>query len=131
MAGGRPTECTPEIIKIAKSYVDEYESVHKHVIPSVVGLCKVLKVARSTVYLWAEDEDGEFSDILEEIKAYQHFDLTSKGLMGKFNSTITKLMLTKHGYSDKQDSTVANPEGQSFKTDNKWEVEFVNASPKS
>ena len=33
----------------------------------------------------------------------QEKDLINKGLTGDFNSTITKLILTKHGYSDKQD----------------------------
>lgn len=131
MPAGRPTDCTPELIEQARDYVKDYHVVHGHIIPSAVGLCKVINVARSTIYRWAEEDGSEFKDILEEIKDYQHFDLTSKGLEGKFNPTITKLMLTKHGYSDKQDSTLGNADGQPFKTEGKWEIEFVNATTPS
>lgn len=108
---GRPTKCTPELIEQAKAYVLEYKDVHEHVIPSVVGLCKVLKIAKSSVYLWGAEEDSEFSDILEELMEYQQHELLNSGLSGTFNSTITKLILTKHGYTDKQDTQLTGAQG--------------------
>ena len=36
--------------------------------------------------------------------------LIAKGLKGEFNASITKLMLTKHGYTDKQDVTTGGKE---------------------
>ncbi|WP_415843310.1 terminase small subunit [Xenorhabdus thuongxuanensis] len=37
--------------------------------------------------------------------------LINKGLTGDFNSTIAKMMLTKHGYSDKQEIDHRSPDG--------------------
>ena len=54
------------------------------------------------MYKW-EAENKEFSDILADIKAKQESVLINKGLSGDFNSAITKLVLGKHGYHDKQD----------------------------
>lgn len=48
------------------------------------------------------DESVEFSDTLEAIKTIQENELLNKGLTGEFNSTIAKLMLSNHCYSDKQ-----------------------------
>lgn len=103
--GGGQTKYTPELMELAHRYLEEYETVHDQAIPSAVGLAKVLKVAQSTVYKWAEEEDKELSEILGKLKDLQHETLVSKGLKGEFNSTITKLILTKHGYSDKQELT--------------------------
>ena len=101
--GGPPTKYTPELEALAHAYLKDYEDVHGQAIPSAVGLAKILNVAQSTVYKWAEENDKELSDILGKLKDLQHETLVSKGLKGEFNSTITKLILTKHGYSDKQE----------------------------
>lgn len=99
----RPTKKTPELIEAAREYLEDYET-HGHVIPSIVGMAKVLGVARSTLYDWAGDEnDDEFSDILEQCNEYQEFQLLNKGLNDTFNASITKLCLGKHGYHDKQE----------------------------
>ena len=46
-------------------------------------------------------------DTLEAIQTKQEMMLANGGLSGAYNSTITKLMLANHGYSDsvKQDLT--------------------------
>jgi len=61
----------------------------------------------------AEDADiyQEFSDILKELDADQEIKLLNSGLTGDFNSTITKLILTKHGYSDKTQQELSGPNG--------------------
>ena len=99
---GRHTEWTQQIEDEAIKYISSFDE-HNHAIPSVVGLCDVINIARSTAYKWADDNQGSFSDILEAIKEKQEIVLVSKGLNNQFNPTITKLMLTKHGYHDKQD----------------------------
>lgn len=63
-----------------------------------------LGAARSTLYKWAEDHD-EFSDILELLLSQQAAQLIQNGLVGNYNATVTKLMLTKHGYKDRSDLT--------------------------
>lgn len=103
MAGGRPTKYTPELVQKAKDYLAGWEAMDQ-VIPSIEGLAVHLKINRSTIYEWADDEEkAEFSDILSEILAKQGQTLINKGLTGDFTSTISKLILTKHGYHDKQD----------------------------
>jgi hypothetical protein len=88
---------------MAEKYLEEYKD-NSELIPSIAGLALYLGVSRSTVHLWATQEDKkEFSDTLEKIKARQEVLLLSGGLGGTMNSTITKLALANHGYSDKVD----------------------------
>lgn len=104
MAIGRPSDYDPEkTIFMAEKYLDEYKDGGE-LIPSVAGLALYLGVSRSTVQLWATQEDKEaFSGTLEKIKARQEVMLLSGGLGGTMNPTITKLALANHGYSDKVD----------------------------
>ncbi len=126
--GGRPTSYDQDIIDKAYDYLENYETEYDDRVPMVVGLCKAINRARSTVYKWADEEGKEeFSDILCQIEEMQHLGLVNKGLAGEFNPAITKMMLTKHGYSDKQDTTVSAP--GSGPVENKWVVEFINADP--
>jgi hypothetical protein len=108
----RPTKYTKELVKKAQAYLDGGWETEDDVIPSHVGLSLVLDIRRETLYAWAKEEDkAEFSNILDKINAKQQRVLIAKGLTGDFNSNITKLVLGKHGYHDKQDSTIANPDG--------------------
>lgn len=115
MAGGRPTDYTPEIVEKAKAYlawcVDEVISENriKVNIPSLEGLSVATGITRETIYQW-ENEDGkdEFSDIIKEIRSEQAKRLLNNGLAWTYNPTIAKLMLTKHGYSDKQETENKN-----------------------
>ena len=101
----RPTKYTPEMLEMARDYVDNCPDM----VPMVVGLCRHINRASSTVYDWAKEPDKkEFSDILTEISEGQHVTLVNKGLAGDFNSNITKMMLTKHGYSDKVEQDVTS-----------------------
>lgn len=112
----RPTKYTVELGVTARSYICNYH-LHKHVIPSVRGMAKVLNVAESTLYDWASNKSNEFSEILGECKSEQAFALIEKGLTSDFNSNIVKLMLTKHGYSDKQETKVEGNIGLTDLTD--------------
>lgn len=125
MPAGRPTEYSPKILKSAEAYLklckDEeydwtktdgaqstsYEHRIKVKLPSIEGLAVYLKVHRSTIYEW-KDLHEEFSDILEEILSEQAQRLINNGLSGDYNSTISKLILTKHGYSDKSETDVTS-----------------------
>jgi hypothetical protein len=104
----RPTICTPELIAKAWKYHEgEWQAV-KHTIPSHVGLADYLNVAESSLYVWAEKEGSQFSEILAAIKAKQQLVLLNKGLDGTFSAPITKLVLGKHGFHEqvKADHTV-------------------------
>lgn len=98
----RPTLYTEQLLKKAKRYLPT--TIADNTLPQVAGLALYLDVSRDTLYEWAKIYP-EFSDVFERVKAAQELELVSKGLDGKFNSTITKLMLSKHGYRDSQDIT--------------------------
>lgn len=112
MPGGRPTKYSPDVVKRAQEYLDGAYLESGYVIPSEVGLSLHLGVARITVQTWGKDENKpEFSAILGKIKAKQHELLISNGLTGEFNSAIAKLVLGKHGYSEKTENTHQGPGG--------------------
>lgn len=127
MPAGRPSEYNDEILAIANAYLDDFETKHDHAIPSVAGLAKVLKKNRDTLYQWAKEEDKKaFSDILRQIVSEQEFTLLNKGLNGEFNPAITKLVLGKHGYSEKQQQEISGPDGGP--QEHKWEVEIKDTT---
>lgn len=101
---GRPTAYKPEMLEKAKAYIEGGYKDLDQIIPSIAGLAVHLGVAKSTIYKWCEDKDHPFSDILALSNATQEVTLINGGLSGKLNSTITKLVLGKHGYSEKTET---------------------------
>lgn len=124
---GRPCKYTPEMHKKALDYLascvdyirepdeDADEELEEQAhggslrrryrattfvkIPTRGGLAVALSVARSTLYKWA-DEFPDFSDIMETLGSIQEERLINHGLGGSYNPTITKVLLTKHGYRE-------------------------------
>jgi hypothetical protein len=106
MPAGRPTTYTKELLKAAKEYLSIYKDSDE-VVPTIVGLCRHIGRSKSIVYKWkGEPDKQEFLDILEEIEETQEIDLIGGGLKSTLNPTITKMMLTKHGYSDKLETDI-------------------------
>jgi hypothetical protein len=109
MPAGRPTDYSPEVITKSLQYlkecIDSFGGDIKTVnLPSIEGLAIYLDINRDTIYKWEQDPDKkEFSDIVETIRAEQAKRLVNNGLSGNYNPTIAKLLLHKHGYSDKQE----------------------------
>lgn len=101
MPTGRPQEYNQNYTEKAEEYL---ENIGKD-LPSIEGLAVFLEVHRSTIYDW-RDKFSEFSDILEKLLALQAEKLMNNGLQGKWNATISKLILTKHGYSDKNETDI-------------------------
>jgi len=107
MPAGRPTLYSPEMLAKAKEYLDSGYLFNGKVIPSHVGLALYLGVDTQTLDNWAEKpEHSEFLGILRDIQAKQQELLINSGLTGEFNSAITKLVLGKHGYSEKSETTL-------------------------
>lgn len=107
MPVGRPTKYNQELVDRAQAYVDDFTPDAKNplgeVVPTIAGLACVLKISRETIYDWSKcAEKRRFSDIVGEIMVKQEKMLFRGGLNGDYNASITKLALTKHGYSDKQ-----------------------------
>lgn len=99
---GRPSKYTEELLEKARAYVEGGYENEGHEIPSIAGLSVVLGISRDTIYDWQKQDDkAEFSDLMDLLLSRQELVCMSKGLNGKFNSTITKLVLAKHGYHDK------------------------------
>ena len=96
--GGRPSKYDDETVGKVKEYMENHEGA----VPSIAGLALFLEVGKSTIYDWSNDpEKSQFSDMLAQVLVKQEDMLLSGGLLGDMNPTIAKLMLTKHGYSDK------------------------------
>ena len=99
---GRPSKYDDKMQALAEYYYNNFEECGDKV-PTVVGLAIVLDVATNTVYNWANENNPEFLRIFTRVEQMQHKKLVNGGLDGSFNPAITKMMLTKHGYSDKQE----------------------------
>lgn len=108
MAGGRPTKYNEEALNTAEDYIVNF-SDYGDAIPSVVGLAVALETHRDTIYAWAKEEGKEaFSDIVKRLSTNQERGLLNGGLDNSFNPTIAKLLLGKHGYSDKQETDITS-----------------------
>ena len=101
----RPTTYDDEVLQAARDYVDAYiNGQGDRAVPTVVELCRKINRSKATVYTWLKHEDkSEFIDLVSQIEDLQHEELVHGGLAGGFNPAVTKMMLTKHGYSDKQE----------------------------
>ena len=107
----RPTDYTPELIAKAYDYLENYAE-YGDLVPTVAGMACELNVRRETLHAWGRDADKpEFSHILTRVMEAQERKLVSGGLGGLFNPAITKMMLTKHGYSDKQELDHTSSDG--------------------
>ena len=101
MTMGRPTKYCPEIIEQTQQYLDTYKELGD-VIPTIAGLACELHIPRETLHRWIRDDDKpDFRHIMGELMAKQERMTLSGSMSGDLNSTISKLVLTKHGYSDK------------------------------
>jgi hypothetical protein len=100
---GRPTKHTDELLEKARAYLLEYPK-NGEVIPSIVGLALHCGISKQRVYEWLKDEEkDEFRYIAMRVEQIQELKLASGGLTNEFNANITKLLLSKHGYSDRQE----------------------------
>ncbi len=110
MTTGRPSKLTDALIEQAGRYATKDYRLQGEVIPTIEGLAVFLNVSRKTLYNW-KAENEEFLHILDDLMARQAKELFSNGLTGDFNPTITKLILTKHGYSDRVEQDVTSSDG--------------------
>lgn len=106
---GRPSEL-PKVLELAKLYLNGDWQVFGDVIPSVAGLACYCGKNRDSMYQYAKESE-EFSDILSSLLTLQENKLLNGGLNGTMNATITKLLLTKHNYSDRVETDLKSSDG--------------------
>lgn len=98
---GRPTKYNDEIQAQAEYYLYNWHTKKiGDAIPSRVGLCCWIGIAKPTSFEW-EETYPKFSATLKAVEALQERAALNNGITGKFNSTITKLVLANHGYHEK------------------------------
>ena len=102
----RPTKYTPALLEKANKYLLEYERL----IPSNQDLCLSLDISESTLYDWAQ-KHKEFSDILERVKLTQFAVAMDGGLGGDMNANLVKLLMGKHGLSEKSQVDQTSSDG--------------------
>lgn len=106
---GRPSELPAMLIK-AEAYLMGDWQVAGDIIPSVAGLACYCGKSREAMYQY-QRESAEFSDMLDGILTLQENKLLNGGLSGAMNATITKLVLSKHNYSDKVETDLKSTDG--------------------
>lgn len=130
--GGRPTEYDSSIVKDVLAYIESRQDTtdvlgdNKPVVvqnvnlPTIEGLALFLGIHKDTIYEW-EKIHKEFSDVITRVRNAQAERLINKGLSGAYNPQIAKVLLTKHGYVDKQevDNTLHG------------DVQFINDIPRA
>jgi len=113
-AVGRPSLLTQELIDMANEYMLTKHTELNDEVPSHAGLCCYLGISKSTLYEYGRTDSElakEFSHTLAAINVKQEKMLLTGGLRGTTNSTITKLMLSNHGYSDKVENDLKSSDG--------------------
>jgi hypothetical protein len=121
---GRPTILNDDLVNQAWEYLDNCSEVSNgSLLPTIEGLALSLHCHRDTLYSWAE-ENTDFSDILEELKQAQAQKLMQNGLYNRYNPTIAKLLLSKHGYIEQKDVTSG---GEKLESGSKLSPEEIDA----
>ena len=129
---GRPTKYTEQAVVIAKSYLESCKDTEEQVIagqgenfvnyrtklnvniPTIEGLALELDVHKDTIYEW-EKIHQDFSDVVTRIRNTQAVRLVNMGLSGQYNHTVAKVLLSKHGYSEKHEQDISVTENQVIK----------------
>lgn len=109
----RPTLYSPEILEKTRQYIlncndtpeNKELNIPKQVnLPTIEGLAYEIKINKDTIYAWCREHE-EFSDVIDDLRAKQAKSLMNNGLSGNYSPVIAKVLLTKHGYTDKTDVT--------------------------
>lgn len=124
MAGGRPTKYDDDMLAKANEYLSE-----PTFLPSHQELAEYLDIAPSTLYKWAT-EKPEFSEVLERVKNKQFTTAMRMGLNGDWNAQLVKLLMGKHGLSEKSEVDNISSDG-SMATGKPTKIELVAYEAKS
>jgi len=108
----RPTKYSDEMCRKARLYVEGGYEDAGDAIPQIAGLAFELGISRETVRDWALDPDkAEFSGIVADCMSAQERKLVNGSLRGDLNPTISKLLLAKHGHSERISQELTGADG--------------------
>jgi hypothetical protein len=107
---GRPSELLETLGKAKVYLLESGWMAAGDVIPSVAGLACYAKKGRTAIYEYSR-QSIEFKYILDRILALQENILLNGSLKGDLNAQIAKLVLGKHGYSDKVEQDHTSTDG--------------------
>jgi hypothetical protein len=100
---GAPTRYTPELIEKAKEYIERWEELGDPV-PMLCGMYVHCGIHKGLGSKWRGDaEKVEFHELCARVEVQQERELLRKGLIRSTDSSLTKLMLMRHGYTDRQE----------------------------
>lgn len=103
---GRPTKLTRKMLNAAQAYIDENLALSGiALLPTIERLASRLGVHRDTLQEWDKLDTPlghEFSVMLESLRQEQADKLIQRGLEKRYESSLVRLLLSKHGYVDKQ-----------------------------
>ena len=100
MPGGRPSQFSEEHIRLAQEYIDTWKELGDEV-PQLAGLAEHCGICKDT-RLKYEKVSEEFAVLCARVRLMQEKALINKGLARKADSSLCKLLLMKHGYTDRQ-----------------------------
>lgn len=115
MPAGRPREYKEEYIGLVDDYIKECEDFYNDEkkeyevkLPTVEGFALFVGHHKDTIYEWCK-EYKDFSDAIDKIKNNQLNKLINKGLSGKYNPTIAKLLLSgNHNIREKSEQDITS-----------------------
>ncbi|WP_308806134.1 terminase small subunit [Neisseria yangbaofengii] len=84
----------------AQTYIEHLPA--GEALPTLAGLALYLGKNRSTLAEYT-CQSPEIAAVAEQVQTMQEIRLINGGLTGEYNAAFAKLLLTKHGYSDKQE----------------------------
>ena len=104
-----PTKYTPELLEKAQEYLDTWEELGDAV-PMLVGMSIHCGITEKTRMKY-EKEHEAMGIVCAGVREAQQQVLINKGLTKIHDNSLTKLMLMKHGFTDKQTVDMKSSDG--------------------
>lgn len=107
---GKPSR-QAELLPKAEEYLRGKWKELGHAVPSIAGLACYIGYHRESVLRWSKEHPDTWGDIYAKINTYQELMLINGGLDKSFQPNFAKLLMTKHGYSEKVEIDARSGDG--------------------
>lgn len=100
---------------LAQDYAERWAEIGD-VIPMMASMAIHMNISKDTLYRWEKEAKEEkakqaISDVCACVRATQEKVLINKGLSRASDASLSKLLLMKHGYSDRIEQDVKSSDG--------------------